>query len=75
MPPPDRWSKGTGVTHFKGADRYDNVASPTAATAEHEKSPPPQSVHEILAPSYSHGRGPPSYESKESYDKGPMVPQ
>jgi hypothetical protein len=32
-------------------------------------------VEEILAPCYSTGRGPPSYESKESYDKGPMVPQ
>ncbi len=64
MNPPDVWAKGTGVTRFKGADRYDKVepSSPTAAAP----------VHDILAPCYTGDRrGPPSYESKESYEKGP----
>ena len=68
MKPPDVWDKGKGNTHFQGADRYDNVAAQHAAGVE------PPTVSEMLAPVYLHGRGPPSYESKESYDKGPMVP-
>lgn len=65
----DVWEKGTGVTHFKGSDRYDKPVPPAGGV---HRAP---SVEEILAPCYSTGRGPPSYESKESYDKGPMVPQ
>ena len=65
----DVWEKGTGVTHFKGSDRYDKPAPLSPGV---HRAP---SVEEILAPCYQSGRGPPSYESKESYDKGPMVPQ
>jgi hypothetical protein len=47
--------------------RYDTVPEHAAGV---KKAP---SVEEILAPVYASGRGPPSYESKESYDKGPMT--
>ena len=61
----DVWLKGTGVTSFQGNDRYDKVEAQAATNS--------QSVDALLAPFYQ-ARGPPSWESKESYEKGKMSP-
>jgi hypothetical protein len=54
----------------RAARSYDTVPPPDAAGGKRVPS-----VSDILAPVYVHGRGPPSYESTESFDKGPMSPR
>ncbi len=67
MKPADVWKQGTGVTNFQGSDRYDRPLE-GSETGSH-------AVHDLLGPFYAgEARGPPSYESKESFEKGNARP-